>query len=292
MAEWTGKSRGTVFGFKVFVFFIKNFGIKAAYWLTALPIPYFVFFAPNATKSSFYFLNKRLQFSKTKAGIGVLKTYYAFGQVLIDRLAINLNQKKKYSFELDGVKHIENLLAQKSGGFLFTAHIGNFNLANNFFENLTPKAKVNMLMTDNEHEQIKEYISSIAENNRLNIIVVKKDFSHIFKIKEALSNNQLIVIAADRDGKGKNIPMQFLSKTTQVLEGPYKLASLIKRPILFVHIMRESNYHYHLYARPFRGKDYRITTILEHYFKDLEEKVKRYPYQWFNFYDYWKVFKK
>ena len=33
MAKWDGKSRGTVLGYKIFVFFIKKAGIKSAYFI-------------------------------------------------------------------------------------------------------------------------------------------------------------------------------------------------------------------------------------------------------------------
>ena len=41
VGQWDGKSRGTVFGFKIFIFFLKNFGINSSYALMHLPIPYF-----------------------------------------------------------------------------------------------------------------------------------------------------------------------------------------------------------------------------------------------------------
>ena len=33
--KWEGKSKGTVLGYKIFVFFIKNLGLTAAYILLA-----------------------------------------------------------------------------------------------------------------------------------------------------------------------------------------------------------------------------------------------------------------
>ena len=49
-AEWQGKSRGTVLGYKIFVFFMKTLGIRAAYFIFYFVAFYFCFFAGNSTK--------------------------------------------------------------------------------------------------------------------------------------------------------------------------------------------------------------------------------------------------
>ena len=79
MAKWNGKSRGSVSGIKVFVFFIKNFGLRAAYLLLSLPVPYFVIAAPKASKALFYYFHQRLEFSWITSVLKIFQTYYVFG---------------------------------------------------------------------------------------------------------------------------------------------------------------------------------------------------------------------
>ena len=62
-----------------------------------------------------------------------------------------------------------------------------------------------MVVTDHEHKNIKNYLESVTGKTKLNLIVVKEDLSHLFHIKEALNNNELLVFAADRSGEGKHI---------------------------------------------------------------------------------------
>lgn len=292
MAEWKGKSRGSVSGLKVFVFFIKHFGLRAAYILLCLPVPYFVFSAPKASKSIFAFFHKRLGYSKFYAFFQIFKSYYVFGQTLIDRIAVTVGHRDKFTYEFDGVHHIENLLKKGEGGILFTAHIGNFNISRTFFETLENPAKINMVVTDLEHENIKEYLESVTGKTNLNLIVVEEDLSHIFKINEALQNNELLVFAADRSGEGKSLTQEFLGKEAAFFSGPFKLVAKKKLPVLFVHIMREKGFHYHLYARPCETEINSEHEILKLYTDNLAKMVKKYPNQWFNFYDYWADFKK
>jgi len=44
MAQWDGKSKGTVLGYKIFFFFIKKAGIKAAYFILYFVASYYFLF--------------------------------------------------------------------------------------------------------------------------------------------------------------------------------------------------------------------------------------------------------
>ena len=47
--EWEGKSRGSVLGYKIFVFCIKKFGLYSAYFVLYFVALYFCFFAKTRT---------------------------------------------------------------------------------------------------------------------------------------------------------------------------------------------------------------------------------------------------
>ena len=289
MVKWKGKSRGTVLGLKIYVFIIKTFGLNAAYFVLLFVAAYFIIFSFNSTKSTWYFFRKRLKYSALNAAFQVYKSYFTFGRIQLDRLAIASGLKHKYTFEFDGIQYIRDLLKKKKGGILLTAHIGNFNLAEHFFAD--KNIFVNLVLTDLEHKQIKSYLESVTGKSRIRIIVVKDDFTHIFKINEALKNNELLVFAADRYLEiTKTHTHSFLGKPVQFPLGPFKLAARNSIPVLFVHIMREKNFHYHLYGRTYQGHENSAKEILKAYLENLEKMVKKYPHQWYNYYDYWNDF--
>lgn len=291
MATWKGKSRGTLLGFRIYVQIIKKTGLYSAYFVLLFVAAYFIFFSFNSTKSTYYLFRKRLGYSPLNAAFNVYRSYFTFGRIQLDRVAITSGLKHKFTFEFDGIEHIENLLQQKKGGILLTAHIGNFNLAKHFFEEKHSEAVVNLVVTDFEHRQIKNYLESVTGRSEVKTIVLKEDLSHIFKMKEALANNELLVFAADRYLKhSKTYKAEFLGEKVKFPEGPFKLAARNKIPVLFVHLMREKNFHYHFYARPYIPKEFKASEILTAYLEDLEKMVKRYPHQWYNYYDYWNDF--
>lgn len=292
MAEWKGQSRGTVLGFRIYVFIIKKFGLYASYFVLLFVAAYFILFSFNSTKSTYVLFRRRLKYSRLSSIFQVYRSYFTFGRIQLDRIAIGAGLKKKFSFEFDGIQHINKLLAKNKGGILLTAHIGNFNLARHFFNEKHDAAVVNLIMTDLEHEEIKSYLESVTGKTAIKTIILKDDLSHIFLMNEALKKNELLVFAADRYYKdAKTYTEKLLGKAAKFPQGPFKLASRNQIPVLFVHIMREKDFHYHFYARAFEGVSRDPKELLKAYLRDLEAMVIKYPHQWYNYYDYWNDFK-
>ena len=223
--------------------------------------------------------------------MNIYKSYFTFGRIQLDRVAIASGLKHKYTFEFDGIQHIQNLLKQNKGGILLTAHIGNFNLAKHFFDKKHDHTIVNLVVTDLEHEEIKNYLESVTGKSAIKLIVLKEDLSHIFEMNNALQNNELLVFAADRyTEKANTYTQDFMGKPVKFPQGPFKLAARNKIPVLFVHIMREQNFHYHFYARPYNPEKNEAKNLLKAYLENLEMMLKKYPHQWYNYYDYWNDF--
>ncbi|WP_339695511.1 lipid A biosynthesis acyltransferase [uncultured Marixanthomonas sp.] len=287
-AEWDGKSRGTVFGFKVFVFFIKNFGIRAAYALMHLPIPYFCLFSRKNVRGLFYYFHNRRQYSWLKSSINIYKGYYQFGQTLVDRIAIQSGLRDKYTYEFDGIDNLKETLALNKGGILISAHVGNFEMAQYFFNDLDEEANISIVITDQDHENIKEYVGSVINRKQDNFIIVKDDMSHIFEINAALAQNRMVCISGDRYmDVAKTIEAPLLGKEAKFPVGPFLLATRLEVPVLFVYVMREPKRHYHLYARKVAVTRRDASGLLTKYTQSLEEILNQYPLQWFNFYDFW-----
>jgi len=121
--------------------------------------------------------------------------------------------------------------------------------------------------------------------NTYKVILIKKDFSHLFKIKNAIDNNELICIHADRYIDGNNtIPVNFFNKIIRIPEGPFALASKLNVPYSFVFCVRNSIYEYRFSAtKPQFSSDKNF--IAEQFVSELEKKILRYPEQWFNYFN-------
>ncbi len=288
--EWKGKSKGTVLGYKIFVFFIKNLGIRSAYFLLYFVAGYYCFFSKYSTKSIYYYY-KRLSYSKLKCIFSIYKSYYIFGQMIIDKVAISSGLGKNFTYDFDGGDKIKKVINQKKGGICISSHVGNFEIAGHFLSDIDNNRIVNLLTTDAEHLEIKTYLESVTLKSNIKFILVSDDFSHIFEIRSALERNEIICMTGDRYIKNsKYLTQVLLGKEARFPEGPFLLALKLKVPVLFVYVMKERNSHYHFYARNpnVRYKD--VNELLKSYVKNLEWILSKYPFQWFNYFDFWNDF--
>lgn len=289
MEQWDGKSKGTLLGYKIFVFLLKKIGIRAAYVLLYFVAMYYFLFHIKSTRIVYVYFRQMLRYPCVKALVSVYKNYYVFGQTIIDKVAISSGMRDKYTYEFDGVEILKNLLVQRKGGVLISAHIGNFEIAEKFFADIDFDMQINIVTTDLERNVIKQYLESICEAPNLKYIFIKEDLSHIFQINNALTQNELICFTGDRYfSENKTIEGVFLGKKAKFPLGPFLIASRLKVPVVFVYVMKENNKHYHLYAREATTKYKDPHTLLDSYINNLELMIKRYPLQWFNYFDFWK----
>ena len=291
-SEWQGKSRGTVLGYKIFVFFMKHVGMGAAYFILYFVAAYFCFFSKESTKAIHYYLRHRLKYSKSKSLISIFKSYFVFGQTILDKVAISSNLGHKFTYESDGVNFITETLKEKKGGILISAHVGNFEISEHFFGELEENASISLLTTDIEHTAIKAYLDSVRKKSNIKLILIKDDLSHIFEVNAALARNEIVCITGDRYFKGsKFLTAELLGKETQFPAGPFMLASRLNVPVLFVYVMKEKNKHYHLYARKSEAKHRDAQGLLKEYTESVTWMLKEYPLQWFNYFDFWNALK-
>lgn len=289
-AEWKGKSRGTVLGYKIFLFCIKKLGLPSAYFVLFFVAAYFCFFAKDSTKSTYYYFRKRLHYSKFKSILSIYKSYFVFGQTIIDKIAISSGLKSKFTYDFDGVERIKEVLKQKEGGILISAHLGNFEIAEHFFGELEENDFISLLTTNIEHTAIKDYLDSVTKKSNIKIILIKEDLSHIFEINAALTRNEIVCITGDRYIKdSKYLIQELLGEEAKFPAGPFLIGSRLQVPVLFVYVLKETSKHYHLYARTAQVEHGNAKALLKEYTQSLEWMLKKYPLQWFNYFAFWDV---
>jgi len=291
MNQWSGKSKGTILGYQIFVNCIKKLGIRAAYSVLVFVAFYYFIAYPTSFKAMFSYFKNRQNFSFFKAVFAVYKSYFVFGQVLIDKVAITAGMRNKFTFDFDGIDILKQLLSEKKGGILISAHIGNFEIAEKFFAEIDLNSQIHIVTVDQEHSVIKEYLESLhTDKPNVQFIYVKEDMSHIFEINNALTNNDLICFTGDRYfGASKTMEADLLGAKALFPAGTFMLASRLKAPVAYVYVMKEPNLHYHLYTR--RAPDFKhrdAQAVLNAYTESVENMLKKYPYQWFNYFDFWK----
>jgi predicted LPLAT superfamily acyltransferase len=294
VATWKGKTRGGLTGYKIFVAVLRYSGLSAAYFLLYFVAFYFFLFNQKSFITIFRFYRQKLGFGFFRSIAFVYRNYYSFGQVLLDKIAVMAGFDAKFDFTFEGEEHLLKMVEEKTGGLLISAHLGNFEMAGYMLERI--KTNVNIIMYDAEHAKIKDYLSSITNRN-FKIIVLKEDNSHIYEINKAFREKEIVCIHGDRFVKGsKTMAADFLGDIACFPTGPFYMAMKFNVPVSFVFAMKEKKKSYHFYASlPVhyeqqgiqKKRDQTILKIIDGYICEMEKTIRKYPTQWFNYYDFW-----
>jgi len=285
MTKWDGKSKGTVLGYRIFIFSIKSFGVKSAYFILRFVTYYYFLFAKKNREGILNFYKRALGFNDKKAKQTARKNFYIFGQTLVDKHAFLLNKAEHITYSFDNEQALIDINNSNQGAVLLSGHIGNWETAGNLLKDRISD-KINVLMLDAEYEKIKKFIDKSTGGSKFNVIAIKNDLSHIIKIKNALSHKEFIAIHADRSMEGiKNIELIFFGLPVKFPYGPFLIASKFKVPVVFVFAVKEGETHYTLTCtNPTIGES--PEEIAKKYVTELERMVRKYPEQWFNYYNY------
>lgn len=290
MPSWQGKSKGNKLGYSIFIAILRYGGVLPAYLLLWFVAGYYFLFSYSSSRPIFRYFHTKIGYGWWRSLCSVYRNYYVFGQTLIDKIVVMAGMDNKFSFRFDGEPWLREMVEAGRGGILFSAHLGNWEVAGHLFKRL--QAPINIVMFDGEHERIKHYLAGVTGGRNVKVIVIREDLSHIYAIHDALANRELVCMHADRFMEGnKTVQAPFLGAIARFPAGPFLLAATFRVPVSMVFAFKESATHYHLYATPPREYHGRRKQGVEEAVGDfvaaLEEKVRQYPLQWFNYYDFW-----
>ena len=291
-SAWKGKTRGGTWGYLFFIGIIRGVGVKAAYLFLAFVVIYFIPFAPKATRAVWKYSRHILGYNRWKA-IGMLfRNYYVLGQTLIDKVAIGNGRIGQYRFKFDHHQELLELLNRVGGVVMIGAHVGSWEMGAPFFEDYGKK--MNIVMYDAEYRKIKEMMEKNSVGKNYKVIPVNKDsIAHVFEIEAVLKKGEYVCLQGDRYVSDTHtLVREFMGKPARFPLGPFQIAARMGKAVVFYFAMREKGrcYHFHFFLAdqgPQLKPREREKYILGQYVKALETMLRRYPGQWFNYYDFW-----
>ncbi len=287
--SWTGRSKARGFHFSIFLWVMRNGGMRGAYLFLYLVVTWFFLFDRKSNRYTRLYYRKVWKFGRWKTFRYVFKTYYAFGQAFLDKVAILSGMYTDFNINFDGHDKLMKMAEDNTGGMLISAHIGNWEIAGHFLKNTNKP--VNVIMYDAERARVKKVLKDSIENRSFKMITIQEDYSHLLEIKRAMDNKEFICAHADRvpeDRKLRALKLDFFGRPVFIPRGPFELAVRFQVPYLFVFAMKESDKDYHFYAVEGRQQSYgNIEAMAQDFLAAMEDRLRDHPEQWFNFYDYW-----
>lgn len=190
---------------------------------------------------------------------------------------------------------IEHRRPDEIGQILICSHLGNIEMTRAFLD-VYNDYTLNVLVHDRHAQAFNEALQK-AGANPLNLIqVTDLDASMMLELKNRLERGEWLAIAADRiPVRGEKILIaDFLGHPAPFAQGPWLLAGLLGAPVVTLFAVQEKD-GYHVYFQEFAEKlawtrtsrEAVIQDAVSRYAQILASMAKRYPYQWYNFYNFW-----
>lgn len=286
-SKWNGKSRGNRAGYLIFVYLIRYAGLTSAYVILAFVIAYYVLFAPGQVKAIWNFHHKHLGEGRLCSAVNVYRHFYNFGMALIDRLAIKGGMADRYEFEYENFEQMEQFISNGKGAVFIGAHMGSWEVGSMFFGKYGKK--INVVKYDAERKEVKEVIQQHTEAEPYKSIYMTDDpVGAMIQVKAALNNGEYICFDADRYtnlATAREIP--FLGGKAFFPSGPFKVAYKCKVPVVFFYALREKGRKFRFIFEIMDDKEADLGGMMQRFTDSLEDKIARYPLQWYNFYEFW-----
>ena len=288
--EWSGKTDGLPWMQRSLIAMFRVLPLWLLYGVMALVVPFYMLFSRKGYQAMYGFFRERMGYSRWKSFWSVYANHFKFGQVILDRFGVYAG--KKYQFFTEGQELMDELETHPEGFISLSSHVGNYEIAG---YSLKPKKKkFNALVFAGETATVMENRQRILSQNNMSMIPVKEDLSHLFAVNAALDNGEIVSMPADRIfGSQKSVECQFFGATARFPLGAFAMAVQKDVPMLAVFVMKEGMKKYHAYVREIQcdkhaNKREQMNQLAQNFATELENIVRRYPTQWFNYFDFWK----
>lgn len=291
--QWTGQSRGGVFGHWFFYRVTRAFGVAAAYWVLYPVVFYFLFASRSARRASMEFLERAIGPAPLVRRLA--RTYrhlVSFARTLVDRALLAIQGKEVFRYEADGLDHIRLAAAAGRGVILLTAHLGNWPIA----AGLMGEAGRNLAVVayPGEHEKLSRYLGKVLGPGP-RVIAVGSDMLASLEMVRALREGTVLALQGDRPIDRHVVRVPFLGREAPFPLGPFLLAAVSGAPLIMTFSLQVAPASYRFIATPplelsFHPRESREKQLREwvvQYVSQVETLARQYPYQWFNFYDFW-----
>ncbi len=299
--HWSNmQERGTLLGMRILLTSYRLLG-RWGLWVFMFPVVFYFYVSGKSGRTaSIAFLNqvnRYLQREQTAGFWQGLKLFCSFADSAFDKIDAWQGAIGIEDIEYSNIEAFRELVESSSGAVLIGSHLGNLEVcrALSFGRYAT---RINVLVFTAHAVKFNDLLSSISSNVNLNLIqVTELSIDFVIELKERVERGEMVVIVGDRTStstSGRVVYADFLGKPAPFPEGPFILASLLECRVYLLFCLKDKD-RFKVVFEPFSGKlalprKHRkqvLQSCVERYAQSLSSYAAQYPYQWFNFYNFW-----
>lgn len=291
--EWIGRpERSNLLALRTIAWMAMTLGRAAARLLLYPICLYFLAFSPRARAASRDFLGRAL--GRNTGLADSFRHYHTFASTILDRVFVLNDQISRLDVRVHGAEIVEEMVAGGEGCVLLGAHLGSFEVMR--YTGTMRGLKVSMAMYEENARKLAAVLKAINPGHRMETISLGRVDS-ILKVEAALARGEVVGMLADRTlPGGGTVTCSFFRKPAKFPTGPIRVAAMLKRPVALMFGLYLGGNRYEVHLERFADvppagapeHDPGIENLAQRYAGRLEHYCRRAPYNWFNFYDFWR----
>src|SRR5581483_979307 len=293
-SEWASSPvRGSLTLLRMMTFVSLKLGRPVGRFILFFIALYFFWFAPSARRNSLEYLWRVLG-RKPRAG-DRFRQVFKFASIILDRLYLVNERYDLFEVNIEGEDLMRELVASGSGAFLMGAHFGSFEVVSAVGRR-QPGLRVAMAMYEENARKVSAMFKALNPANKSEVIALGH-LEAMLRIRERLDEGVFVGILADRTFGGEpGLMVDFLGRPALFPLGPMRAAAVLRRPVFFILGIYEGGNRYRaVFERlvdfsqtPAREREAAVEAAVRLYARKLEERCRKDPYNWFNFFDFWR----
>jgi glycosyltransferase, group 2 family len=297
---WKKQERGGAFFLRLSLFLAQIFPEFALKLIVKIVVWFYYIFSKNERENIAEFRRNLSDFagSQTLKGTSVFSNFEAFGVAICDKFRVWKGKIKDSELEIIDLERIKSeLIGAKKGQILLTAHLGNVEICKALGARVDGFRMV-ILAYDKNSREFNEVLKRISQNDgsvRM-MLVNELDVAAMLELKNIVESGEHIGIMGDRTpiGGDKAARVKFLGKEANFNYGPYLIAGILGVKISSLWCQKiEGKFRIELVplastVKLGRDKAAAVREYLQIYVRELENRCKQTPVQWFNFFDFWR----
>jgi predicted LPLAT superfamily acyltransferase len=227
----------------------------------------------------------------------VYRHIHCFAATILDRVYLLQERYDEFELEPHGIEAMDDALASGEGVLMIGAHMGSFEALRALA--VERGVRVAMIMYEDNARLISATLAALAPKATLHTIALGR-VGAMLSLRRWLDSGGVGGLLGDRalpfsSQRSHTHAMPFLGASARFSDGPFRLAAMLHRPVIFMTGLYHGGNRYELRFMPladFRAangtnRDRLIHAAMERYVATLEALCREAPYNWFNFFDFW-----
>jgi predicted LPLAT superfamily acyltransferase len=228
--------------------------------------------------------------------LDVARHYLTFAKTLHDRVYFLAGRTGEFTIEQHGLDVVERTLAKGKGCLLLGSHLGSFEVLR-VLGSLEYKLPVNVLLYPDNASNADAVAADLCPELKERVIPLGRPDT-LLRVHECLERGEIVGILGDRTLKSdKTARCDFFGTPATFPQGPLLLASIVKAPVVLFFGLYHGGRRYSIHFEPFadeisigrKDRSAQLQPFIARYAARLEHYCRLAPYNWFNFYDFWRA---